>query len=116
MSNAGESVVQADIIKYLKTLPMCQVERRQAGGLSYKMGIPDLWCVINSLHVEIEVKAWGETLDIMQEKYRDKCLRLGIFYIWSDNLPKVVKFFNIILNNRNKSPDDLRLLLQAFNM
>ena len=55
-----EKRVQNKIVDYLHALedegfPIF-VERRNAGGFSYKKGIPDLYAVINGQHVEIEVK------------------------------------------------------------
>lgn len=57
------------------------VERRNAGGFSYKKGIPDLYAVINGRHVEIEVKQPDGELEPMQEKFRQKCERLNITWV-----------------------------------
>lgn len=67
-----EKKVQNDIISYLKSLDVFY-ERRQAGGFSYKKGIPDLYFVYNGQHVEVEVKKDGGSLSVMQEKFRDMC-------------------------------------------
>ena len=52
-----EKKVQNSIMDYLKQLDKdglpVMVERRQAGGFSYKMGIPDLYAVVNGYHLEI---------------------------------------------------------------
>lgn len=88
-----EKRVQNKIMEYLNDLQrhglpvMC--ERRQAGGFSYKMGIPDLYAVIDGIHVEIEVKAPGEDLRPMQEKWRDKCKKLHIAWMCADNVEDV---------------------------
>ena len=50
-----EKKVQNEIIKYLKSKDVF-FERRQAGGFSYKKGIPDLYAVIDGMHIEIEVR------------------------------------------------------------
>ena len=55
-----EKIIQNKIIAYLKKLEKegkpIYVERRQAGGFAYKMGIADLYAAINGIHIEIEVK------------------------------------------------------------
>ena len=85
-----EKIIQNAVIDYLKKLQQhgynVYVERRQAGGFSYKMGIADLYAVINGRHLEIEVKRPGGELSTMQEKWRDKCKMLCIDWICVDNL------------------------------
>lgn len=85
-----EKRVQNTIIDILSKLQKAGqpifVERRQAGGFSYKMGIPDLYAVIDGRHIEIEVKAPGKTLRPMQEKFRDKCKLLHIEWHCFDNI------------------------------
>lgn len=88
--------MQNQIVDYLKVLAKANypvyVERRQAGGFSYKMGIPDLYAVIKGQHVEIEVKRPGGHLRPMQEKWRDKCKQLNIHYCCADDV-EVVKSY-----------------------
>lgn len=99
-----EKIIQSQIIEYFKKLysngHKCIIERRQAGGFNYKMGIPDLYAVYNGIHIEIEVKAPGKTLRSMQEKYRDKCKALNILWCCIDNMTEMKKFmlrhFNVI--------------------
>ena len=85
-----EKQVQNSLIAYMKKLQDSGVpiyyERRQAGGFSYKMGIADLYAVINGQHIEIEVKAPGGKLSPMQEKWRDKCKKLHIQWCCVDNV------------------------------
>ena len=80
-----EKKVQNSIVSYLKSLEdeglPVYVEPRQAGGFSYKMGIADLYAVIDGKHVEIEVKQPGGCLRPMQEKWRDKCHAKNILWI-----------------------------------
>ena len=52
-----EKQVQNKIVGFLKTLPDCFVERRNAGGFGYHAGVPDVWFVYRGRHVEVEVKA-----------------------------------------------------------
>lgn len=94
-----EKRVQNSIIKYLRDLTQqgepIFVERRQAGGYSYRKGIPDLYAVINGYHLEIEVKKPGGALSPMQEKFRDLCIKLNIYWICADNVDSIkdeVKF------------------------
>lgn len=92
-----EKVVQNAIVAYVKLLAKkgepVYIERRQAGGFSYKMGIPDLYAVYKGQHIEIEVKAPGKTLRPMQEKWRDKCQQLNIKYICADNIDDIKTLF-----------------------
>lgn len=98
-----EKVIQNAVYSYFKDLEKkglpAFIERRQAGGFSYKMGIPDLYAVYDGIHIEIEVKRPGGKLRTMQEKYRDKCERLHILWICVDNLEQMkafmCKYFNI---------------------
>lgn len=83
-----EKRVQNKAISYLKKLEKegkpVYVERRQAGGFAYKMGIADLYAVVDGIHMEIEVKRPGGSLRPMQEKWRDQCLAKNIFWICED--------------------------------
>lgn len=83
-----EKRIQNKVVAYLKKLEKegkpIYVERRQAGGFAYKMGIADLYAVINGIHIEIEVKKPGGSLRPMQEKWRDQCLTKNIFWICED--------------------------------
>lgn len=98
-----EKIVQNSIIKYFKSLELkghpIFYERRQAGGFSYHMGISDLYAVYDGYHIEIEVKAPTKTLRPMQEKWKEKCNALGIYYICADNIQivkdKMKEWFNV---------------------
>lgn len=91
-----EKIIQNKIYKYLQFLhnqgKHVYVERRQAGGFSYKMGIADLYAVINGIHVEIEIKRPGGELRVMQEKWRDRCKEMNIAWICTDSLEKFQAF------------------------
>lgn len=99
-----EKRVQNSIMSYLHTLQQQGLpvfaERRQAGGFSYKMGIPDLYAVIDGIHLEIEVKRPDGQLRPMQEKFRDKCKLLHIHWTCVDNIDQfkyyLLSNFNII--------------------
>ena len=91
-----EKVVQNKIYGYLKQLSdedkPVEVFRRQAGGFSYKEGLPDLYAVIEGLHVEIEVKRPGGQLRAMQEKWRDRFIRKNVLWICADNFGQFLAF------------------------
>ena len=95
-----EKKVQNKILTYLKELKEDNepifFERRQAGGFSYKKGIPDLYAVYYGLHIEIEVKKVGGKLSTMQEKFRDMCYKNNIKYICADNVDSFINFMNEI--------------------
>lgn len=91
-----EKRVQTSCINYLKSLkdkghPLL-IERRQAGGFSYKMGIPDVYFVYDGRHIEFEVKAPGKSLSTMQEKWRDKCKALNILWLCADDVQQLKDF------------------------
>ena len=88
-----EKRVQSSIMNMLAELQSAGApvffERRQAGGYSYKMGIPDLYAVYNGRHIEIEVKAPGKTQSTMQIKFMEQCKRLNILYVCADDVKQV---------------------------
>ncbi len=98
-----EKVVQNAIVAYFKKLKdegkPVMIERRQAGGFSYKAGIPDLYAVYDGYHIEIEVKRPGGSLRVMQEKYKEKCEQLHIRYICASSVnemkAKMKEWFNV---------------------
>lgn len=93
-----EKRIQNKILKYLDELEKSghQVfhQRRQAGGYSYKKGIPDIYCIVKGKHIEIEVKAPGGHLSPMQEKFRDLCKRNNIEWICVDDIEEFKSFIN----------------------
>lgn len=96
-----EKKVQTAILKYLKSLQddgkAIFFERRQAGGFSYKKGVPDLFAVVNGWHIEIEVKKVGGELSPLQEKFRDRCMDWGITWICTDSLDKLKEYIEYLL-------------------
>lgn len=98
-----EKIVQTAILKYLKKLSETQplfFERRQVGGLSYKKGIADIYAVYDGLHIEIEVKKPGGHQSAMQEKFEEKCKKIGIPYLCVDSVDQVVAFFESLNVNK----------------
>lgn len=90
-----EGIVKKQITDYINNLEKeglpIHLERREAVGASYRKGIPDQYCIIRNIHLEIEVKKPGGQLSTMQEKWRDKFKRWGTPYILADNLEDVKK-------------------------
>lgn len=99
-----EKIVQNKIVDYLTSLQKSGhkvfVDRRQAGGYSYKKGIPDLYAVINGVHLEIEVKRHGGELSPLQEKFRDRCFNIGCLWLCADNVDDVKEFVKTLLTFR----------------
>lgn len=98
-----EKIVQNAIVDYLKTLEKegkpVYVERRQAGGFSYKMGIADLYAVIDGQHVEIEVKRPGGQLRPMQIKWSEQCKAKHILWVCADSLDVLKDFLKKSFKN-----------------
>lgn len=97
-----EKKVQNKIIKYLKDLqdlgePIFY-ERRQAGGYSYKAGLPDLWFVYNGIHVEVEIKKPGGERKVLQTKMAKSLIDRKVLYILVDNLEPVKQMIEAIKN------------------
>lgn len=91
-----EKKVQNEIIKLLKSKDLF-FERRQAGGFSYKKGIPDLYAVVKGQHLEIEVKKPGGKLSPMQEKFRDMCSAKNILWICVENITQLEILLNALI-------------------
>ena len=96
-----EKIIQNAIVNYLNQrkkegLPV-YVERRNAGGFSYRKGIADLYAVVDGIHIEIEVKREGGHLETMQEKWRDQCHKLNITWLCADSVFDVKAVIDPIL-------------------
>lgn len=91
-----EKEVQNAIMNYFDKLKQLginnYVERRQAGGFAYKLGLPDLFVVIFGLHIEIEVKQPGGEVRATQEKWARRFTELGAHYICADSVDTVKKY------------------------
>ena len=85
----NEDNVKDPILKYLKNLPGCFVQRREAGGFSYKKGIPDIYCVYKGIHYEIETKDPKGDTSVMQDKYKIILENAGCVYILAKSLEDV---------------------------
>ena len=86
MAKQLESKISSKCLKYLddlkaKGVPLEYFHRSGTGGFSYKKGIPDMYIIIGSIHIECEMKTPAGHLSIMQEKWRDRFIRNGTPYI-----------------------------------
>jgi hypothetical protein len=81
-----ETKVKNAICKFLLTHDGLYLERRQAGGFSYRAGAPDIWFVYRGRHVEVEFKAPGGTASSLQLKHEDRLRAAGSLY-WRGHSP-----------------------------
>lgn len=97
MAKKDETLLQEKVLKYFKTLQLSGhpifYDRRVAGGLSYEEGVPDIYCVYNGVHIEIELKVVGGAVRARQEAFERKCRNWGILYIRPDTYKEVVEYF-----------------------
>lgn len=98
-----EKYVQNQILDYLKKLKKDNqpifFERRNASGVNYKTGIPDIYVVWKDKHIEVEVKSATGKLSIMQEKFRSNCYRIGTPYICPHSFEEFQKEFKKLILN-----------------
>lgn len=107
MSRQLEASITSKCIKFLDDLISkgyyIYYEHRSGGsGFAYKKGIPDLFIVINGVHIECEMKTpWGG-LSTMQEKWKNKFEQLHIRYMCPTSFEEfkqhIIKFIKEILN------------------
>lgn len=75
-----EQKVQNNIEAYLRSLQKQNkpifFEKRQAGGYTYKKGMPDMYIVVNSKHIEIEIKKHNGKASSMQLAWKKKLKEL----------------------------------------
>lgn len=89
-----EKQVQNKIVAFLKARNNIFVERRNAGGLGYHAGVPDVWFVYKARHVEVEVKAPGGAAGSLQLKHEDKLRAAGALYWRGDSFSDFSDWFN----------------------
>lgn len=91
----SESQIQKSFINYLKKLQKegknIFYEKRQAGGYIYRKGIPDLYIVINSIHIEVEIKKEGGERSNLQFRWEKYFNKISIPYYVCDNLEEFKK-------------------------
>ena len=94
-----ESKITDKCIAYLEGLRergyKIYYERRTGeGGFGYKKGIPDMWIVIDGVHIECELKTpWGERTPL-QEKFALYFKKLGIEYFWPKSFSEFKKYID----------------------
>lgn len=97
MGDTPEQRIQKKILKYLEELKKSNhpifFERREAGGLAYKEGLPDLYAVYNGVHIEIEVKAPGGEPSASQLKWERFFKNIGAIYIRAFDAQQVKDLF-----------------------
>lgn len=96
MALTPEQKVQNKILSYFRQLKSegkpIFYEKRQAGGFSYKKGLPDIYAVYNGQHIEIEIKAVNGTRSTMQEKYAYIFKSINCRYLCVDNVEDVISY------------------------
>ena len=102
-----ESKVKKKIHDYLTKLekegkPVYH-EVREAGGLTYKKGLPDLWVVVNGLHFEIEVKAEDGRRSTLQYKWEEIFRKRHIIYACVNSVEEVAILVNVLLDSAGYS-------------
>ena len=91
----AEDKIQASIIRWLKNNNIFYM-RREAGGFTYRKGLPDLYAIYKGKHIEIEVKDPKGEVSSMQIKQRQKLEEAGAIYILAKSLEDVVNIFQKI--------------------
>lgn len=72
----------------------CYYERRNAVGLNYRKGIPDLWYVKDGIHHEVEVKKPGGTKSTLQVFYSKFFADINCKCICVDSFDQFLEFYN----------------------
>lgn len=101
-----EAKVKSSITNYFKKLQDEGIpiywDCRQAGGFAYKMGAPDIYVVLNGVHIEIEVKQQHGSRRAMQEKFAERCDKLwNIKYLCSYSLVETKAFIEEEITRQN---------------
>ena len=81
-----EKRVQNAIVDFMKELiargEKIDIQRRQAGGYSYKKGIPDLYAIVYGRHLEIEVNLLEQAAYLIRSANNWNCRILLWELIW----------------------------------
>lgn len=104
-----ETRVKNEIIRYLESLQNqgapIYIDRRQAGGFSYKKGLPDLYFVYDGTHIELEFKAPNGEASSMQLMWQRKFKEL---YNIDDYIVSSVEEVKEIIENLRNKKEGLR--------
>lgn len=71
----------------------CYFERRQAVGLDYHKGIPDIWFTKHGKHYEIELKKPGGVRSTMQVKWAQRLVKMGCEYALVDSFEQFLEIY-----------------------
>lgn len=112
MSKQLESKISEKCLKYLTELkgrgvPLEWFHRSGTGGFAYKKGIPDMYIIIGSTHIECEMKTPYGHLSIMQEKWRDRFIRNGTPYINPRSFDEFKAFIDKYVDGTLPPHDDM---------
>ncbi len=74
----GEAKLTKQILEFLdeaqkRGLPVFFEHRSGSGGFNYKKGIPDLYVVVDGVHIELELKTTEGKRSAMQDKFKYRC-------------------------------------------
>lgn len=97
-----ESLITNDCLNYLTKLekegkPIYHEHRSGSVGFSVKKGIPDLFVVINGIHIECELKTPVGKRSTMQEKYEVIFKSKGIKYICPHSFDEFKTYIDSLL-------------------
>lgn len=87
-----EQKVQNKIIKFLKDKDI-YYEKRQAGGFTYRSGLPDVWFIYKGKHVEVEVKSATGGRSPLQIKWGDYFIQHNTLYTYVNSFEEFLEFF-----------------------
>ena len=104
MARQVETNISQECLKLLDNLidngyPIYYEHRSGSGGFNYKKGIPDMFIVINGMHVECEMKTDSGRRSPMQEKWAMKFERLGVKYICPKSFVEFRDYIMSLLKN-----------------
>src|SRR5690554_1764098 len=115
----SEKDVQNEILKYLKKLKSkghpIHYEKRQAGGLSYKRGIPDIYFIYYGLHFEVEVKGTGGELSSDQETYQGIFRKNHTPYMVIDDFKDFRNVIDLLINNKESIYSISKIISKSIN-
>ena len=93
---ANEGKLQSKILSFLKAEMKndnCYFERRNAVGLNYRKGIPDIWFTKNGQHYELELKDPAGSRSTMQVKWAERLVRMKCKYALIDSYEQFLELY-----------------------
>lgn len=89
-----ESPVVEGVMDFLEAVDGHKVIvfRRQAGGLSYKKGLPDVYATVDGIHVEVECKAPAGASPT-QLRWQRKFVEAGVLYVRPKSTEEFKRWF-----------------------